>query len=142
MPNLPSDASKVDSTPFWRCACSIRISHPELDPIELTESLCVTPTIAQRPGESKVHHGNCASAGYFVVEHGSESPELPSGALSWAEEFFRQNEMKFDALLLKGCQVNVYLAVFSNVLAVGFDLPPMPTISRLGIRVGIEFFSK
>ncbi len=46
---------------------TLQISHPSLDPTKLTKRLDVTPIIAQDPGESKIRHGDCPSAGYYVA---------------------------------------------------------------------------
>jgi hypothetical protein len=44
-------------------------------------------------------------------------------------------------LLKKGCHIDVYIGIMSNILALGFDLPATPTFWELGIAVGIEYFS-
>ena len=130
-----------EKVPEWWCSTTIRISHPDLDPTKVSELLNATPQIAQCPGESRVPHGECRSAGYWCVEHRVDAPERPSVALSWAEEFSRLRETQLCQLLKWGYHVDIYVAVFSNVLALGFNVPPTPTICRLGIPLGLELFS-
>ena len=132
----------TQTKPMWWCSTSVRISHPDLDPIKVSEMLNSTAQIALRPGESKVPHGACRSAGYWCMEHRIDAPDPPNVSLSWAEEFIRSRETHFHQLLDSGCDIDIYIGVFSNVLALGFNLPPMPTTRNLGISVGIEFFSK
>ena len=122
--------------PMWRCSISVRISHPDLDPSEVSEILDSTPQIAQRPGESRVPHGDCRSAGYWCLQHWIDAPDRPDVSLSWAEDYVQRRELQFHNLFTKQFKVDIYVGIFSNVLALGFDLPPMPTISRLGIPVG------
>lgn len=98
--------------------------------------------IEMRPGESKVPHGACRSAGYWCMEHRIDAPERPDVSLSWAEEFVRTREAELHSLLESGCAINIYIGIFSNVLSLGFDLPTMPITQKLGINVGLEFFSK
>ena len=126
----------------WWCEVSIRICHADLDPAQLSEALKSTAQITQRPGESPVPHGNSRSAGYWCLSHRIDAPDHPGATLLWAEDFVKGREVELRKLLEQGVDVNVYIGVFSKILALGFDLPPTPTISKLGIRLGIEFFSK
>lgn len=126
----------------WWCSTTIRISHPELDPTEMSKLLSAIPQIAQRPGESRVPHGDCRSAGYWCVEHLVDAPNRPNVALSWVEDFCKLRESDLCQLLKRGYHIDIYVAVFSNILALGFDVPPTPTIWRLGIQLGLEFFSR
>ncbi len=97
------------------------------------------PKIAQRPGEFRVPHGNRNSAGYWCLTHWTDAPQLPDVALAWAEDFVLCREFEFRALLTRKYNVNLYIGLFSNVLALGFDLPPTPTIWKLGIPICLEF---
>jgi hypothetical protein len=126
--------------PLWWSSASIRISHPELDPKEVSEMLDSIPQIAQRPGESQVPHGDCESAGYWCVEHRVDAPERPDSVLLWAEQFVRERESHFRRMLENAYDVNVYIGIHTRVLALGFDLPATPAIWRLGVPVGIEVF--
>lgn len=128
--------------PAWRCSTSIRISHPHLNPIELSDMLNATPQIAEHPGTSKVPHGDCKSAGYWCIKHQLDAPDSPSDSLLWAEDFVRSRESQLLRLLKADYFVNIYLGIFSHVLALGFDLPQTPTIWKLGIPIGLEFFSE
>ena len=127
--------------PAWRCLTSIRISHPHLNPTEISEMLNATPQIAQHPGESKVPHGNCRSAGYWCIKHQVDAPNRPSVSLLWAEEFVQSRESQLLRLLKTDCIINIYVGIFSNIVALGFDLPSTPTIWKLEIPIGMEFFS-
>lgn len=132
----------MDSTkPEWYSLVSIRIRHPNLDPSELSMLLNATPEIAQKPGESRVPHGDCKSAGYWCIEHRINAPDRPDIAISWAEEFIEIRKSAFRQITTEKYYVYVYVSIFSNVLALGFNMPPTPTISELGIRLGFEFFS-
>lgn len=134
------ESSSTESA--WRCSVDIRISHPQLDPAETSKTLNAVPLIAQRPGESRVPHGACKSAGYWCIEHRIEYPQRPDSLFSWAEQFVLEREAYFRRMVENGCDVNVYIGIHTNVLAMGFTIPATPTIWKLGISVGIEFFSR
>jgi hypothetical protein len=127
--------------PAYWCSASIRICHPELDPTEVSQMLDSVPQIAQRPGESRVPHGACKSAGYWCIVHRVEYPDLPDSVFVWADQFVRERESHFRRLLENGCDIDVYIGIHASVLALGFKLPATPTIWRLSISVGLEFFS-
>ena len=127
-------------SPWWSAA-SIRISHPQLDTGETTQMLGTAPSIAQHPGQSKVPHGACKSAGYWCLDHRVDYPERPDHVLLWVEQFASERKQQFRRLLDAGCEIDVYIGVHSNILALGFVLPASPTLWGLGISVGIEFFS-
>ncbi|MES2789675.1 MAG: hypothetical protein V4719_08645 [Planctomycetota bacterium] len=132
----------MESTkPEWYSSVSIRICHPNLDPSELSMLLNATPEIAQKPGESRVPYGDCRSAGYWCLQHRIDAPDRPDIAISWAEEFIEIRKPAFRQFTTEKYYVDVYVAVFSNVLALGFNMPPTPTITELGIHLGFEFFS-
>ncbi len=125
----------------WWTYSSIRICHAKLDPDKLAKLLDVSPTIAQQPGESKIHHGQCKSAGYLCISHRTDDPVRPDQAFLWTESFILERQPHFHTMLRDDYDIDVYIAVFSNVLALGFDLPPTPTLWKLGIPIGIEFFA-
>jgi len=120
---------------------SIRISHPTLDPDEISEALTAVPDIAQRPGESRVQFGDCESAGYWVIKYHVEYPDRPDLLFLWAEEFVSDRLDVFRSMLDKEYKIDVYVGIHSTVVACGFMLPATPTIWKLGIPVGVEFFS-
>jgi hypothetical protein len=103
--------------------------------------LDATPSISQRPGESKVRHADCRSAGYLCFEKRVDQPERPNHLLEWVEHFFTDREEEFRELLSDGCRVDVYLGIHTNVLALGFNLPATPTLWSLNIPLSVEFFS-
>jgi hypothetical protein len=125
----------------WRTSVSIRIIHRDLDPERVTALLHTTASIAKRPGESKIPHGDCNSAGYWCVQHWIDEPNLPDHAFLWAEQFFLDHNEAVCRLLGDGCSIDVYIGVKSKLLALGFNLPAMPTIWKLGIPIGIEYFA-
>lgn len=126
----------------WKCSTSIRICHADLNPDTISKMLGAIPEIAQQPGESKIPHGNSRSAGYWCLQQRTDAPNRPHVARLWAEEFIQQRESQFFRLLKDGCDVNIYVGIFPNVLALGFNLPPTPTIWKLGIPVELEVFSR
>jgi hypothetical protein len=134
--------SETESRVEWWSKVSIRICHATLEPAEISDLLYATPELAQRPGESKIPHGNCRSAGYWCLSHLIESPQRPDAAILWAEKFVRSRESQIRQLLELRFDVDVYIGVFSSVLALGFELPPTPTIWSTGIPLGIEFFAQ
>jgi len=125
----------------WWSIGSIRISHPTLNPDELTEQLSAVPSIAQQPGESRVPYGNCKSAGFWCMDHRAEHPDRPDAILLWAEQFVLDREPYFRCMVESDYYIDLYIGVFSNVMALGFNVPETPTMRRLGIPIGIEFFS-
>ena len=130
----------MDERPWW-CEIDIRIVHSDLDPFALTQLLQIEPSFAQLPGESKVPHGKCLSAGYWCVSHRVEYPDRPDIAITWAESFIRSHELEIQKLLNKEADVNIYLGIHSSVMAVGFVFPTIRTIERLNLQLGIEYFS-
>jgi hypothetical protein len=124
-----------------RTSVAVRIIHPDLDPERVTALLHTPASLSKRPGESKIPHGDCKSAGYWCVEHWIDEPSLPDHAFLWAEQFFLNHTDEVLGLLGNGYSIDVYIGVKSKLIALGFNLPAMPTIWKLGIRVGIEYFS-
>ena len=129
------------SRSLWWSQSSIQISHPELDPIATAQALGAIPEIAQSPGKSKVPHGTCKSAGYLCFSHRVDEPGLPDVAIQWTETFVAEREEQFHKLLSEGCNINVYIGIHTSILALGFVLPATLTLWRLGIPLGVEFFS-
>ena len=134
---MDSDTTKKK----WRTCVSVRIVHRDLDPEQVTTLLHTAASIAKRPGESRIPHGDCNSAGYWGVQHWIDEPKLPDHAFLWAEQFVAERLNIFKDFRSKGYGVNVYVGVFSNLLALGFDIPATPTLWELGIIMGIEYFS-
>jgi hypothetical protein len=125
----------------WRTSVAVRIFLGILDPERVTALLQTPASIQKRPGESKIPHGDCNSAGYWCVQHWIDEPNLPDRAFLWAEHFFLDHTDAILELLGTGCSIDVYIGVKSKLLALGFNLPAMPTIWKLGILVGIEYFA-
>lgn len=128
--------------PHWWSSASIRLCHPQLNPDEISAMLNTVPEFSQKPGESKIPHGDCKSAGYWCITHRVDYPSRPNVPLSWAEDFIRACEPQFSQFLKSGYDINIYVGIHTNVLALGFNLPIMTTIDKLSIPVGIEFFSR
>lgn len=135
-------AELTENKVFWWSSASLRISYPSLEPDELSLLLNAIPAIADRPGQSRVRHGSCDSAGYWCVSHREGSPARPSVVIEWAETFVADRIETFSRFVEIGYDINVYVAIHSNVMSVGFDLPSTPALTKLGIRVGIEYFSR
>ncbi len=125
----------------WKAISTVRVCHPTLNPNHLSKILKTTPSITYWPGESKIHRGESKSAGYWCAEKRVDYPIRPDSVIRWTESFVSNRESIFYELLSEGYDVNVYIAVFSDILALGFDLPPTPTLWKLGIPIGIEFFA-
>lgn len=100
------------------------------------------PEISYLPGESKIHVGECQSAGYWCAIYRVEYPARPTDVFVWAEAFANKRKTVLQKMLNDGCQMNVYVAVHTNVMATGFDLIPLPVIWELEIPIGVEFFSR
>lgn len=126
----------------WWCIVSIRICHATLDPAKISELLNSTPQVARRPGESKIPHGDCRSAGYWCLDYRVDAPERPDVSIAWAENFIKSRESQFGHLVEQSFDIDVYAGIFSNVLALGLVVPPTPTIWKLRIPLGLEFFSQ
>ncbi|MEZ6139220.1 MAG: hypothetical protein R3B84_01495 [Zavarzinella sp.] len=132
----------IESKRFlWWSSATIRICHPNLDPAELTKLLDADPSIALRPGESKVPYGECRSAGYWCTEYRVDEPLLPNHVIEWTENFVNKRIEVFKNLQMKKYFIDVYIGIHSNILALGFDVPATPTLWELGIPLGIEYFS-
>lgn len=126
---------------FWRGSVSVRISHPSLDPDSLSVRLNSTPIIAYRPGESKVRHGSCLSAGYWCVEQQAEAPQSPTELFQWLETFVADREEQVREIMEIDYRVYAYFGIHTNLLTLGFDFPAMPISGRLGIELGMEIFT-
>jgi len=127
---------------FWWASVSIRISHSSLDPDVLSKTLVAVPEIAQHPGESRVRYKDCISAGYWCATHREDYPQRPSSVIEWAETFVSDRFESFSRLIEDGYDIDVYVAIYSNVMAIGFELPRTSSLSKLGIRIGLEYFSR
>jgi hypothetical protein len=127
--------------PAWWCSARLRISHPTLDPAVLSKALNAIPVVAQRPGESKVVHGDCKSAGYWCVEQQVEYPDRPDALFTWVEQFILERESHFRRMREQLYNIDVYIGIHTTVLAVGFNVPMTPTLWKLAIPLGIEFFA-
>jgi len=132
----------VDNKIPWNCSISLRICHPTLNPHLVTQLLEFEPTIADAPGLSRVPFGECKSAGYWCGTFKAEYPDRPTVLFEWLEALVSSHENAIQKLLNDGCDIYAYVGIHTNVLATGFDLPQTPTVSRLQLRVGIEFFSR
>jgi hypothetical protein len=129
-------------TPHWKASASWRIIHPNLEPSVVTKAVGLLPEISYLPGESKIHMGECRSAGYWCAVYRVEYPSRPTDLFIWAENFASERKTILQKMLDEGCLMNVYIAVHTNVMSTGFDLVPLPAIWELGIAIGIEFFSR
>jgi hypothetical protein len=134
---MPTDTGRV----LWWASAAIRISHPDLDPARMSQILNSIPTIALRPGESKVSHGACKSAGYWCTESRIEEPDRPHVVFLWAEDFVMSRRTIIQELIREGYDIDVYIGIHSSILALGFEVPATPTLWQLGIVVGVEYFS-
>src|SRR4051794_5676654 len=103
---MEQEQTKVD----WWSITSVRVSHPILEPDEVSKLLGVSPQIAMRPGESRVPYRECLSAGYWCLQHRTDAPDRPDVALLWAEEFIRLRETQLYQLLKQEVHINVYVA--------------------------------
>jgi hypothetical protein len=126
----------------WRSSTSIRIVHPQLDPVDISNLLFASADIAQLPGESRVPYGDCRSAGYWCLKHQIEAPAQPNVSFEWAEDFVQLRESQLLQLLDSKYVIYIYIAIFSRVMTVGFELPSTPIIRKLEIPIGLEFYSQ
>ncbi|HBE67032.1 MAG TPA: hypothetical protein DDW52_02685 [Planctomycetaceae bacterium] len=128
---------------YWWSEISIRVAKDDLDPDAISRETGLDPEHSFQPGESKIHHGQCESAGYWCVTSPRIFyPERPDQAICWAEDFVEQNFRLLQTLVDSGAAVSVYLGVHMNVMNVGFVLPAIPCITELGIEFGIEVFGR
>ncbi len=130
-----------DTQVFWWALATLRLSHPGLDPTRITQLLKATASVAFRPGESRVIHGDCTSAGYWCTEYRIESPIRPDHVFLWAEEFVSLRGEHIRDLLHQGYRLELYVGIHSKILALGFNIPTTPTLWELAIPIGIEYFS-
>jgi hypothetical protein len=132
----------MDPTPHWWCAISLRIAHPELKPKAVTQELGLSPAISFEPGQSKVHHGDCRSAGYWCGERRIDYPNRPSELILWMERLVVDHRTYLANIIDGGADVNVYLGIHLESASIGFDVPCTPEMDNLGIRFGIEIFGR
>lgn len=125
----------------WWASSSIRIVHSELDPERITRLTKTRPSLSFRPGESKIHYGGSVSAGYWLVEHRVIEPDDPGTAFEWVESFGVEHEKTLTTLLSESCEISVYIGIHTQLVSLGFNLCPLPTLWRLNIPVGIEIFA-
>jgi hypothetical protein len=128
---------------YWWSEISVRIAKDDLDPDIISREIGLTPQYSFHPGESKIHHGQCKSAGYWCVTSPRICyPQRPDQAILWAEDVVKRNVCLLQTLIDSGAAVSIYLGVHMNVMNVGFVLPATPRISDLGVEFGIEVFGR
>jgi hypothetical protein len=139
---MHSNIPRIASACYWWSSISLRIAHKELDPNEVTDEIGISPSVSFAPGKSQVHHQDCKSAGYWCGEKKVDFPIRPPELILWMEDVVEDHEIFLNKLLMSGANVNIYLAIHVDVASIGFDLPSTPTLNRLGIPMGIEFFGR
>lgn len=130
-----------DSDQFWWCSAHLRVTHPSFDSAAVSKRLNSELTIPKGSGVSKSAADESEAAEVWSLEYRIDSPKRPDVLLSWAESFVSDREPTFASLLADDFDIDIYIGIHSNVLALGFELPSTPTLSRLNIRIGIEFFA-
>jgi len=133
-------ANTTDSK--YRSAASLRIAHKHLDPTVITNELKLIPMFAFAPGESKIHHHDSKSAGYWCGGFRAECPDGPDRVIRGIEELVSCHERFITSLIEMGCTIGVYIGIHLNVASIGFDLPNCKILNRLAIPIGIEFFGR
>lgn len=128
-----------DASIYWG-QVSVRICHSGLDPQDVAKKLSSTPSMAFRPGESKVRHRESRSAGYVVFSYRIEAPGLMGELIEWANAFVSTHDDHFRHMLESDCDVDVYLGIHTSKMTLGFGLPPAPALWSLGIPISMEFF--
>lgn len=132
----------TDESLFWWASATFRITHPEIDPSEISGRVNATASDEDALGKLDVRTGRNKKWSYWFGKYKIESPNRPDIVIKWAEKFAYENRSSIAELVGLGCEFYVYVGIHANVLAVGFDLPPTPTIWELQIPIGVEFFSR
>lgn len=130
-----------DERSFWWASATIRIMHPMMEPAEISSRI-TSATSTDPLGKLEVTYGyNNKKMAYWYGEYRVESPNRPDVLIAWVEQLAKENEPLMAEMLELGGEIYVYIGIHSSVLALGFDLPSTPTVSRLGIAIGLEYFS-
>lgn len=134
--------SEDKKTLYWWGSTTLRLTHSGHDLSTYSSSLNAAIAGGSWPGTQKVECGITKNTKRYIhVVFGIEHPNRPHVLFEWSELLVRKNEKLFVELKSIGCKMDFYVGVHSAVIALGFDLPPTPTLWRLEIPIGIEFFS-
>lgn len=124
----------------WWTNAEIRVCGETLVPAEFSASLRELPALSLLPGESRVPLGTCKSAGYVVFEARFDSPARPTEGIRWVNSFAERHSDKLEYYIHCGVIVKAFIAIHSNVLAIGFDVPSVSALERLRIPLDIEVY--
>lgn len=125
----------------WWCSAHFRVTHASINLSELSRHIRVsTPAIDSTPTVD-TNCGMNKSQFFWSTDLKIESPDRPDALIIWAEQLAIENETVLAEMLKLGGKIYVYIGIHASVLALGFDLPPTPTLSKLGITIGLEYFS-
>ncbi|MFN0199644.1 MAG: hypothetical protein ACKVT0_23060 [Planctomycetaceae bacterium] len=130
-----------DNDLFWWGSVTFRITHPNIDPSDISDRINVALQDTDIPGKLEVTCGHEWNKTFWFGKYRIESPCRPDVLIAWVESFADSNKPQIADLMALGCKMYVYVGIHAKVLCVGFDLPATPTLWELNIPIGIEFFS-
>ena len=123
----------------WWCSAHFRVTHSTKDLSELSSRLSVPQTESNSNMEASCGVKN--GVFFWCPELKVQSPDRPDSLVAWAERLAKANETILSEIMGLGGEVYVYIGIHTSVLALGFDLPPTPTLSKMGIAIGLEYFA-
>jgi len=125
---------------LWKIGASLRISRETMEPKQLSQLLKLEPTYSYRRGETNAISGHAYNNGYWCHQRWFFSPERVNVAISWIEEFVAEHKQLFCQLLADGYKIYIYIGIHTTTITYGFEIPPMPVLTEIGIKVGVELF--
>lgn len=126
----------------WWASAHFRITHPTCDLSEIGNRLRASDPAVVLAASPETKFGMNKSQFFWCSDLKINSPVRPSELIAWAELTAFENETLLLELVSRGSTIYVYVGIHSNVLALGFDIPQTPTLLKLGISVGLEYFSR
>ena len=133
-------SSEVDSNHWWASA-HFQITHPSCDLSEIAKYVRASDSVVAFAALPETKFGMNKGKFFWSSDLKVKSPVRPNELIAWAERTALENEKLLIDLVTLGSSIYVYVGIHSNVLSLGFDLPQTPTLLKLGIAVGLEYFS-
>lgn len=133
--------NSTEDKPHWWCSAHFRITHPSEDLSEFSKRLKVAIPAIDSTQAVETNFGMKRNKFFWISELKIQSPDRPDALIAWAEQLAKENELPLTEILKLDGQIYVYVGIHTSVLALGFDLPPTPTVSKLGVKIGLEYFS-
>jgi hypothetical protein len=140
-----------DERPAYHHKVSLRISHPAIDPSEITATLGPTPDHAWRAGEPRTGTRGQPGKGYWkksywclsLAQGDAQQNDLPN-ALTAAVETLSPHRTFFERIRSEGGGVEFFIGWFMDRLMAGeiLDCVLLRRIGELGIDLSFDIYER